>query len=194
MSLVALVPDGRLETTVDEAWDRTPLLESILRQMERYVDHQVRAVEELDDKIEQLLAIDLLLLGLGITLLDRAVGRSLVDPGAPSLVLTGPLVVGFLAVVGSMILLIRGYVGVGSSRGPRHQAGPDPGWLAQAAEEEGWTRSHFLHGLIKGYERWAEDNENEISRIVRGRRAALVLALFGVLLYATGIFMRWHAA
>lgn len=155
----------------------------ISRQMERFVDHQIRASEELDDKIEVLLSLALTLTGGGVALLRLSA------PPEARFFTAAPIALGIVLASSSAILLLHGYIGVTRRSAPRIHPGADPEWLAGIAGDPSWSLAHLHHATIKGFGLRAEENERESARIGTLRRVAIYLALAALLAYAVGTFM-----
>ena len=163
-----------------------------MRQMERYVDHQIRAAEELDDKTEQLLTLAIAGIGGGIAL-------SYFVPPAPTVLLGGLpptailLVLGFLTNLATVFVLLDAYVGLAPDRAPRIGPGADPEWLAQVTLDPTWKLAHVHHATMKGLRERAIENSNEHRRIGALRRRALMILIVAFVLYGAASLLRWYA-
>lgn len=163
-------------------------LAELVRQLERYVEHQIRATEELDDKLEQFLAIILAIAAGGVAILATS------PPPAQ------PIETAFLTLVGLGLLasllagftLVDAYVGLTAGRAPRIHPGTDPDWLADVALEPAWSLPHVLHATVKGLRQRAEENQRELNKSATARRAALHLTLLALVLSGAAIFLRWQ--
>ncbi|MBI4393565.1 MAG: hypothetical protein HY556_07195 [Euryarchaeota archaeon] len=164
-------------------------LGEVIRQMERYVDHQITVAEELDDKIEQLLALAVASFGGGLALLlsqptALVGGDPILTPSAALLVLS--LVVNLI----SASLFLDAYVGILPARAPQIGPGADPAWLAEVALEPRWTMAHIQFSTIKGLKDRATENQGELVRVGSLRRLGLVALFVSLFLYGVVIFLR----
>lgn len=165
--------------------DEGPKLAELVRQLERFVDHQIRASEELDDKIELLLSVVIALAGGGIGLLQllRTGGAGFRIGVA---VLLGSAILAFGA---SALMLLHAYVGLTAARAPRIHPGTDPAWLAAIAMDASWSMDHIHHATIKGLRDRTGENDAELARVGRLHRVALYLAIAGLAASAAATFM-----
>lgn len=80
----------------------------MLRESERTLDHQVRAMEELDDKSEHMLTLGVAAIGGGVTLASLAVVN--IPASIDRSFIVGILVAGILN-LGSLLLFAGSYIG-----------------------------------------------------------------------------------
>lgn len=168
----------------DAAFRVARRLHEIVRQLERYVDHQVQASGELDRKNEVLLSVVLALTGGGIALLGtiRPLNATGIDPTAVLLLL------GSTSLAGAAVVLTDAYLGLTQARAPKMYPGIDPIWLAEVAADESFTAEHVAYATTGTLRLGVEKNERELTRRGRLRRAAFYLGLAGLALYAIGTF------
>jgi hypothetical protein len=103
-----------------------PLLRESLREAERVLDHQMGALQEVDYKAEQVLAVTLATTGGGLAFFAYASAK--VDPGR-SFGFVLVFAVGFAANVLAAAAFLSGYLGFVNPTVV--QAGPAPAWIAQ---------------------------------------------------------------
>lgn len=162
--------------------------EEVLHQLERLLDHEVRALEEADDQFELLVVVDLAVLGGAIALI-----RSIVPAGmggialAPVAVVT--LLVGFALASISFILLMQGYVGWVSGGGPRAQVGPNPDHLIRLSHAPEVSSADVRSGLILGYRAYVRGLEAVLREKARIRRHALYSAFLSLVVFMVGTVM-----
>lgn len=164
-----------------------PGLAEVVRELERYVDHQVRATEEIDDKAEQLIALSVVLFGGAFAVF--ALSTSTVSAAVRGFL---PVVVaGFLSNTAAFLVLLHGYLGLREAEAPRVDVSPDPFWVLDRLEEPWWTLQHHYHAVIRGYTVIARRNRSELARLTKQRRRGLYLLVLAATLYATGMFILW---
>lgn len=163
--------------------------EEVLHQLERLLDHEVRAVEEADDQFELLVVVDLAILGGGIALV-----RSLIPSGVEDALTLDPIVVltlasGFALASISFILLMHGYVGWTSGAGPRTQVGPNPDHLIELSQDSQVSSAHVRSGLIAGYSSYVREIEAVLRDKARLRRHALYETFFSLVVFLVATLM-----
>ena len=161
------------------------VLAEMLREAERAVDQQLKVLEELDDKSEQLLAVALATLGSGLALVTFASGREalLLDPSFRGLV--GLAIVSNLC---ALLAVLRGYVGAGQGR--ERFAGPSPRWLKEKANLSDWTMERHQVTVIGGFADWFDHNAALMDAQRRTHRLGVLVLAVAVLLYAwAGIYV-----
>lgn len=164
------------------------VLREMLRELERILDQQLRAVEEQDDRAEQAITLAVATLGGGLglaTLLSGALYRDGVS-------------LAFLGVsagvnLASLAWLLRAYMGVPKAL----QVGPRPTWLRDKANDAGWTVQDHLLSMVTDVPDYCLANADILRRrasiILRGVWM-LLLALAGyaiVTLYILGRGVAW---
>lgn len=157
------------------------VLTLIRRDAERIVDHQIRAAEELDRKLEHLSTLGVASTGGGFALGGFIATQG---GGAPLFVLLG---VGVLLNVAAIAFFMRGYGALRES--VELGAGPDPTWLAAKAVEEGWNGDRHQKSVIRGLAQAFEENRQTGAFVSNQRKKGARLLLSGVAFYvvtATG--------
>lgn len=161
----------------DEAPGRAPLLAEMLSEAERVLDHQVHALEELDDKVEQLLALSVaVLLGafaLAAFLAERAGAWRLYAAG-----LSG----GGLWNVAAIVRFARAYGVV--DREVETQAGPDTYWLVERARDPAWSADAHLPQVLGAVHNRIEANGEMAAFVSQERADGLRWLLAALVVYA----------
>lgn len=150
------------------------LLPEMLRESERVVDQQMKVLEELDDKSEQLLALGLATLGGSLAVATLAVGEAGLASLARSL-----LVAAALTNLAALVCFLHPYVGL--FRRSDAFAGPAPGWLRQKANDAEWSADRHLVALVGSYADWYEHNAALIAHHRASHRLGLLLLMVAVL-------------
>lgn len=152
----------------------------MLREQERVIDHQVRAIEELDDKSEHMLRLSIAALAGALTLASFL----LRGPGqVPPLVL---LPFGSAAALNlcALVFLVDAYVGF------RHHAeahvGSDPAWVAERAGDPAWTLEQHMLTLIQDSPGFSAHNIQVMERATHRRRLGVYSLLVALVLYVVG--------
>lgn len=167
--------------------DASELLLEIQRQSERVIDHQLRASEELDRKLEHLSTLGVASVGGGF-----AIGAFLTTQAEPSAVQFAPLLVGVLLNVVAIAYFMRGYGSLKESI--EIGAGPDPSWLAEKAREPGQPMGSHVLVVIRGLAQAFEENRQVVAFVSAQRKKGARLLLGGVGFYvitASVVVIRW---
>lgn len=152
----------------------------MLREQERVIDHQVRAIEELDDKSEHMLRLSIAALAGALTLASFLLRG---PDQVPPLVL---LPFGSAAALNlcALVFLVDAYVGF------RHHAeahvGSDPAWVAERAEDPAWTLEEHLITLIQDSPGFSAHNIQVMERATHRRRLGVYSLLVALVLYVVG--------
>lgn len=154
----------------------------MLREQERVIDHQVRALEEQDDRSEQMIRLGIAALAGGIALGSLLVRGST----APSGRILASLAIAAVLNLASIVLVVHAYVGF--RRHSEGHVGPDPGWIAEKAMDGSWTLEEHLLSLIVDHPRYSDHNMTVMNRIADRRRKGVYLLLSSLLAYAVGYF------
>lgn len=153
------------------------VLHEMLRECERTIDHQVRALEEHDDKTAHMLTLTVAALGGGVALVGLAFGSFRADLDVffvASAVLAGAIN------ITSVLLLVGAYVGF--RRHTEVHIGPSVAWIADKANDAEWSvLDHYLC-VVKDYPSYYEWNtQRSQASAARRRRGvqALCVAVAG---------------
>lgn len=160
------------------------LLEALLHDAERVIDHQVQAVEELDDKSEHMIGLAVALLGGGLSLALFAVSRNNIHPNVWFFwMLLGAGAVNLVAIVA----FLESYIGF--RRGVEVHVGPSLSWIQAKAQDETWgVPSHYLSLLSdEGYPAYYKFNLAKMLHSAGARRFGLFTLAGAVLLYTVAL-------
>jgi hypothetical protein len=158
------------------------LLREMVREAERLVDHQLQAMEELDNKSEQMIKLSVALLAGGAALAGFTIRHLVAYAGGA-----------FLAALGvaatlngtAIVSFVASYVGL------RHQTdahvGPHPRWLKQKPVDEGWTLALHVGSLIQGYADYSDHNVGRMRTSARRRVRGLALLAAALIGYASAV-------
>lgn len=149
----------------------------MLREAERAVDHQVRVMEEQDDKTERVRTLSVAALGGALALATFV--RQFAPLDGPFLVVFGA---GALANLLALLRFLRAYVALPKARA----TGPDPRWIAEKANESTWSRERHLIALLQNYPAYFDHNAAVLARVVAERLAGLLLLTGSLGAYAAG--------
>lgn len=160
--------------------DRIDLLLGMKRDAERILDHQVQAMEKLDEKAA-------LFLRFGVVLLVAGVGLvSFLLQIAPSRVGIGiflSVVSGALLNLAGLFLLSVSYLG--GTQGERIAFGPSAYWLKTKSQDADWTRRQQLVSVLNAAPGYVAHNIKRISTSARRVFLGLALVFMSALFYAT---------
>lgn len=154
------------------------LLAEMLRESERILDHQVKALEELDDKSEQML-------GLGVALLGGGVAFGVLVTTSNALAVNSTFI-GLLASAGLLnVAALAFFVGsyIGFVRHTEVHVGPSLAWIRDKSNEASWSlMDHYLSVLfdIPSYYDW---NNRKSVAAARRRQVGVYVLLVAVALY-----------
>lgn len=161
------------------------LLAVMLQDAQRVIDHEVRAIEESDDKTEHLI-------GLGVAALAGGLGLASLVAGRQEIVLGW----GFFAAIGaggmlnlaSLGMFLASYVGLKGNRAAI--VGPSLEWLQEKSLQLGWNvQSHYLSLLSQdGLPAYSRSNLARLASAAKLRRHGLYLLSASVAGY-TGAFL-----
>lgn len=157
------------------------LLREMLREAERDIDHQIRAIEEEDDKTEQSLALAVAVLAGALALASLVAGQGRID--RPFLLATaGGAALNILA----LLRLLDAYAGLRQTRSVH--VGPRLDWLAEKVRDSGWGFADHLSSLIADYANYHAHNAEVHRDLWRERRRALKTLVAAILAYAIAAF------
>lgn len=159
--------------------DDETLLREMLREAERVLDQQLHALDEMDDKTEQLLAVGVATAGAGIALFAFLAqhGGNGVGPAAQ-----GGWAGAFALNLAALLAFLQAYVGFGARRLPK--AGPSPSWIAEKLDDAAWSTRTHVASVVAAYPDYFRDNARVMVREGRAQRVGLALLTFAVLVYA----------
>jgi hypothetical protein len=154
--------------------DRIAWLREMLREAERVIDHEVRAIEELDKKTAQALTLSLSGLSLFVLL------GGFVGPKASPAFLALFMVAGVLN-AGAVYLLVKSY------HGPESRAevnvGPSPVWMAEKLGTQEGLGDHYA-AVLFGYAEYHIHNVRFMDEIKKARSNAVGLLSLAGAFYA----------
>lgn len=150
------------------------VLREMLRELERILDQQLRAVEEQDDRAEQAVTVAIATLGGGLGLASVVAGVVPTDP--MFLLLLG---VAASVNLGALHHFLRAYLGIPKAL----QIGPQPAWVRSKARDPAWTMGDHLQSLVENLPDYCHGNAD----ILRQRAAELYRGT-KVLLMAIGAY------
>ena len=156
------------------------LLAVLLHDAERVIDHQVQAVEELDDKSEHMIGLAVALLAGGLSLATFATSRANSHPDAWFFwMLLGAGALNLVAIVA----FLESYVGF--RHGVEVHVGPSLTWIQAKAQDRTWSvPSHYLSLLSdNGYPAYYKFNLARMLHSAGARRFGLLTLAGSVLLY-----------
>lgn len=160
------------------------LLGVLLHDAERVIDHQIQAVEELDDKSEHMIGLAVALLAGGLSLALFAVSRDHIHPDAWFYwMLLGAGVVNLVGIVA----FLESYIGF--RRGVEVHVGPSLAWIQTKAQDNTWgVSSHYLSLLSdEGYPAYYKFNLAKMLHSAGARRFGLLTLAGSVLLYTVAL-------
>lgn len=166
------VPDETLSPPAD--------LQEMLREQERVIDHQVRAIEELDDKSEHMIRLSMAALAGGVGLASLLPRATEVTP----LIALLPLGIAAGLNLAARIAFVDAYVGF-REHAEAH-IGPDPSWVARKAQADDWTLERHLLALIADHEGYSAHNGEVMEHTAARRRMGVYVLLASILAYAIG--------
>lgn len=166
--------------------DSARALQEILRESERAVDGSLRALEEFDDKVEQMLTLAVAVLGGGLAIAGFTVSR----PTSTSLSALVALSCGVTLSLGAGASFLSAYLR--PADGGFASGTPHPRWLAERARSEDLDLAEHLVAVILTLSVAFETN---VSMVVRGSKAlrlgvrallAAVAAFAGAVMFLVG--------
>lgn len=162
----------------------------VLHQMERLLDHQVRALDALGGRTGILLGLAIVLIAGGIALLNAVLDGV---PGPLDIrvhIVLLVIVIGVFATAASVLLFLQASVGLTRRSGRRFESAPEPGMLVAMALDPDWSADAVTYSLLRSYRRYAASLDGELAR-VSGLHRSAVLGLLGALwAYAIAIVLR----
>ncbi len=159
----------------------------MVREAEEVVKGQLKAIEELDDKGESMIRLDVVALVLGLTLGSLTL-TTYGDQGTLAVTALGFTRAGFLAALVSLYMLVHSYASLG---GERNAGGnPDPNDFPRRHKTKGMDLEIHFEGLLDGQILAFNQNWDLMRRMTRWRRKGTkVLAFVAVPLYLVGIVL-----
>lgn len=155
-----------------------PLLWEILREAERAIDHQLTVLADLDERTGEMVKLGVATLGGGLVALAFLVDRAGVpESGSVRAAVVVCIVLNLMA----LMFFLDVYVGV--FRRHQRQAGADPQWLAERANDPTWRiDQHFLE-VVAGHGTYFRENARLMATSAKSRRAGIVLLVAAVIGY-----------
>lgn len=157
-------------------------LEEMVRESERVIDHQVRAIEEVDRKAAHLTTSAQAALGGGV-LLATFVAADV--PGRVDLLFLAAFSTGGILNVLSLTHLFGPVRG--RERVERIGVGPDPEWVASKSRQTDWDLGVHLLSVLEGLSRYAATNRGMLRRKAVRRYRGLRLLSGALALYAASL-------
>lgn len=160
---------------------REHILAALVRDAERVIDHQVQAMEELDDKSEHMLGLGVALLAGGVSIATFLAGRE--SAPRPDWTFFCLLCAGGTTNIAAILAFLESYVGF--RHGTRLAVGPSLEWIQAKANDPDWSLpSHRLSLLSEeGYPTYARVNSIKMAHSARARRLGLASVAAAVILY-----------
>jgi hypothetical protein len=158
--------------------DDDGLLREMLREAEGVLDQQLHALDELDDKTEQLLAVGVATAGAGIALFAFLAQRG----GGVGLAAQAGWMASFASNLAALLAFLQAYVGFGARRLPK--AGPSLSWLAEKANDAAWSLEAHVASVVAAYPEYFRNNDRVLVRQGRAQQIGLALLTASVLSYA----------
>lgn len=155
-------------------------LREMLREQERVIDHQVRALEELDDKSEHMIRLSMAALAGGVGLASVVLRATT----SPSVLLLVPLVIAAGLNCWGLAVFVDAYVGLTRHRDAH--VGPNPSWVARKALEDSWTLEEHLLAVVTNHERYNAHNLAVMEHAATRRHLGVYLLLGSIMAYAGG--------
>lgn len=150
----------------------------MLRESERTIDQQVRAMEELDDKSEHMLTLGVAALGGGAALATFAIANARLSVDA--VFLAGVFIAGSLNLL-ALLLLSASYIGF-RQHIERH-VGPRLAWIAEKSNDATWRLLDHYLSLVMDYPSYEDWNAKRMAASAKKRRYGLNALLLAVLAY-----------
>lgn len=143
-------------------------LAEMLREAERALDHQVRALEEQDDKSEQLITLGVAAIGGGLALALIAL-REPSRPGG----LPGPVLFGAASLFNlvAIAMFLNSYIGF--FRHVEAHVGPSLDWLKDKSNDPEWSLANHYVSLLSDTANYAKHNLARMLHSTRWRRRGL---------------------
>lgn len=160
--------------------NRVALLGEILREAERVLDHQVRALDTLDDKVEQMLT-----LSVGVLLGAFALAAFLAERANPWRAYAAALAAGGLWNVTAVVRFARAYGVV--DREIEAQVGPDSYWLVERAQDTTWAAEAHAAQVLGAIHNSIEANGEMAAFVSQERARGMRWLLAALTLYAAVI-------
>ena len=155
----------------------------MLHQAQRAVDHQIRALEELDDKIEHMMTIagTGVALGIGFAALGIQGGSPSPSPWFPRF-LAAAVALDVLAI----LVLYGAYAGF--VRRYELHVGPNPAaWLAKV-HDAGFRENAFFRGMLSSLAKYFQFNSRTLARKLRRRDLGVAFLFVSILPYVAALF------
>jgi hypothetical protein len=158
------------------------LLAILLHDAERVVDHQVKAMEELDDKSEHMVGLGVAMLAGSLSIATFLVGKE--SAPRPDWTFLWRLGAAGAANILAILAFLESYVGF--RHGTEVVVGPSLDWVAQKSQDRDWNTASHLSSLLSpdGYPAYARFNRANLRRSAAARRAGLLALAGAVVLYA----------
>lgn len=157
-------------------------LARLVRQSERAIDHQVRALEELDDKIERMMTIAVSAIGVALALATVVFQAPTLAPGPA---FEGSLLAGIVLNLAALLSLYDGYVGL--LRRIEFHVGPRPDTWNRRLKDASWNEEAFLRGMLASSAEYFRFNARTETRKQAARRLGVYLLLLSILPYVLAI-------
>jgi hypothetical protein len=160
------------------------LLSALLHDAERVIDHQVRAMEELDDKSEHML-------GLGVGALAGGLGLATVAAGKESLqpdwLFFWSVVAGGLLNMAAILAFLESYLGIRD--GGSLWVGPSLDWVREKSVDPTWSLASHRLSLLSadGYASYYRFNRERQQRSARWRARGLAGLALATVCYTVAL-------
>ena len=161
------------------------LLAALLGEAERVIDHQAKAMEELDDKSEHMVGLGVALLAGGLSIATFLIGKD--SAPRPDWTFFLLLCAAGAANLAAILAFLESYVGF--RHGAQVAVGPSLDWLQTRSLDPTWSLpSHRLSLLSQdGYPAYAQANAETMAHSARARRIGLFLLAAALLLYLAAL-------
>lgn len=171
--------------------DEVEKVEEALHQLERLLDHEMRATEEIDSKLRLFLGLTTAIIGASIPFFGSLFPHRPTTWTLAQIMAIALLGIGFVLVVIATSLLIDGYIGINEDRRPDWHIGPAADNVSDIAQDEDISDLRFKKSLAAAYPGFIEDVGEERRRIIEIRHHAVYLMVFGVAFYGAAAFILW---
>lgn len=160
------------------------LLREMVRESERLIDHQLQAMEQLDDKAEHMVGLSVALLAGGVALVGFMIQNL---PDRIGFWFALGVSCGVILNLGSIASFLRSYVGIAPHT--ELHVTPHPTWMLEKVHDEQWSLWRHLGSLVRSYAKYSDVNVAKMraSGIYRAHGTAL-LAL-ATTFYSTSMFL-----
>lgn len=160
-------------------WHNVGLLREAVREAERVVEIQARAMEELDDKSEHLVNLAVAAMAGSVTLALFALTNANAWPWVAPM---APLLVGSAYNVAALWRFLAAY-NARHARDASVEVGPDLKWVEGRLDQPRWGLREHLRHVVAGYAAYQRANQETMSVTARDRSRGLAFLFVALAAY-----------